>query len=205
MAVCMVDRSCTARSYPWHQPSKQWILKYFIQSSLKFWNWEQATPTPSVSTVLFLEREAAGVQFPCADNRAEPVCSSLLSKWSYPSDWFLGKTSITAASLLFIICFLELTENSWKQACHLEFYEVYPRGKLKERRGKGSYFILNEIKWICSYDHSPNNHSLNSTAKLLAMPLSNAFYLSNIFSKAWFLKGISVSKTHSTRSQKSCK
>lgn len=69
--------------------------------------------------------------------------------------------------------------------------ESWRKGKEKE----GSYFILNEIKWICLYEHSPNNHSLNSTAKLLAMLLSNAFYLSNIFSKAWFLEDL-VSAKH---------
>lgn len=58
---------------------------------------------------------------------------------------------------------------------------------------------------VCMTTHRAVTYSLSSTAKLLVMLLSNAFYLLNIFSNAWFLKGISVSKTHSTRSQKSPK
>lgn len=87
---------------------------------------------------------------------------------------------------------------------------MYPRGRLKERRGKGKerIFFYSEVKlseFVCMTTHRTVSYSLSSTAKLLVMLLSNAFYLPNIFSNAWFLMGMSVSKTHSTRSQKSCK
>lgn len=156
-----------------------------------------------------LEREAAGVQLSRTDNRAEPVSSSLLSKWSYPSDWFLGETSITAASLLWVICFLHFYRTCLKMSTPFRFLWNISKRKTegKERKRKGKEFFYSEMKlseFVCIY-HRTVSYSLSSTAKLLVMILSNAFYLPNIFSNAWFLKGISVSKTHSTRSQKSRK
>lgn len=141
---------------PGFKPVNTYIF-YSIRAASNFETENKPPQNPALAQCYSLEMEAAGVQFPHADNRAEPVSSSLLSKLSYSSDRFLGKISITAASLLYVICFLDLIldldqENAWKWVYHLEYYEIYLRGKLKERRGKGREWMKSS-EFVCMTTH----------------------------------------------------
>lgn len=147
----VVDRPLSARSPHTPQALIQWIIKYFIQSEqpqlLKLRTSHPSTQHPVLAQGCSPEREAPGIQFPHTDNRGELVSSSFLSKWCYPSDWILGETGITAASLLCIMCFLVFyvehlkVSTPFRTGWNLSKEEDWREGEGKERR-----FLYSEMK-----------------------------------------------------------